>query len=303
MRRSVVRASIAVVAVAALVGAGALVAHGTLLGSAGGVRYKAQGGLLDRTSHSVQWDRVRAACRHGDLPAGGGPRVAGPPRRTFILDSYPNGDLWQSLVFQPKALRDSRWSVRVVCPKHVYTQSFLNVGPLTIGVHSGTNECHSDWHVVGGGVIQRGSHGGSGPDHIQPGDAYLNSSYPVDLLDADSKPDDGWRIVVNVLDAGPASNLDVVASCDRGPAPAYRQRSRTAPSGTSVRVTAPCRPRQHVLGGGAFVGGASSEAQIASSYPVDKGDRDKVPDDAWRVVVANRTGADKSVLVRAICKG
>ena len=57
--------------------------------------------------------------------------------------------------------------------------------PASPGSLTLTARCPSDMHVTGGGAVA--STGGD------PRAAWVSSSYPIDVKDADTKPDDGWR--------------------------------------------------------------------------------------------------------------
>ena len=80
-------------------------------------------------------------------------------------------------------------------------------------------------------------------------------------------------------------------------------RSKSVHAGAVKAITAKCPAHSHVTGGGAdFVATAGAGKQLAS-YPVDGGDRDKVPDDGWRVQGRNLTAASIFLDAWAICKG
>lgn len=70
----------------------------------------------------------------------------------------------------------------------------------------------------------------------------------------------------------------------------------------SKSVEARCPRKRHVVGGGIEV--ASPSAAVAfASFPIDAGDKDKVPDDGWRVGAQSKTTQQQTLRAYAICKG
>ncbi len=70
----------------------------------------------------------------------------------------------------------------------------------------------------------------------------------------------------------------------------------------SKSIEAECSGKRHVVGGGLEVGFPSAAITFAS-FPIDAGDRDKVPDDGWRVGAQSTTTQKQTLRAYAICKG
>ena len=130
-------------------------------------------------------------------------------------------------------------------------------------------------HLIGGGTVitglsdQSSIRGGRGWDH----------------QDADDDFDEGWYGV----GSGPApAVLSVTAICRKGP---VRYRVKVLGSGPAERVVEiGCGgPAWHVTAGSPFL--PQSENHVNSSYPIDGKDRDRVPDDGWRVRILSGTGS------------
>lgn len=82
----------------------------------------------------------------------------------------------------------------------------------------------------------------------------------------------------------------------------YVQRTFTVPgSSQSARQVAKCPGRTHVYGGGTTNQQSFRRGIITASYPVDLGDRGRVPDDGWAVRYDNYAPTSTSAVVTAIC--
>ena len=96
-----------------------------------------------------------------------------------------------------------------------------------------------------------------------------------------------------------------------GPAPAettsagkfrYVQRYFSVPAESeSKREVARCPRRTHVYGGGTSAAQSFGRGVVNSSYPVDLGDRDRIPDDGWAVHYDNYMPRADSAIITAIC--
>lgn len=123
---------------------------------------------------------------------------------------------------------------------------------------------------------------------------HLYSSYPADVIAPfGSQKRDTARSIV-WLPTGPMGEIDGYGICS-GTDVTYRVDEGTLPAVARARtLTANCPSQQHVTGGGAAgQGGSAADAYVNSSYPFDDDDRNKSPDDGWRVRVygANQTVA------------
>jgi hypothetical protein len=148
-------------------------------------------------------------------------------------------------------------------------------------------------HAVGGGLNSYG----------ELNDFVLNGSYPIDSPDdADTVPDDGWRGYTHYYGSGDGYEGAIFSvSCLAGKAPTYRSKTITVPDKEKAYGTVRCPKGERVLGGGIFVTGASSEAQVVASAPWDSGDSGKVPEDGWRAGVLSSADEELKMTVHAIC--
>jgi hypothetical protein len=155
------------------------------------------------------------------------------------------------------------------------------------------SDCGSGREVTGGGTLtlsDEGHLGGSYP--VIPGDPQMRvRAWRGWLYDADASTSTAHIDAICQHHSKPlVSHLQYVT---RGPVPVTAPATRTA--------VARCRGNRVVAGGGVFVNGNVSEAEVTLSAPVDLGDGNGAPDDGWTARVLNETGAAKSLSVFAIC--
>jgi hypothetical protein len=133
--------------------------------------------------------------------------------------------------------------------------------------------------------------------------SWVHDSYPWDGPDADQVPDDGWQ--GGVWDANGGGGLFAAyAICARGEDLRYVQKGPFAVDpGSAHRHTVACRPDEHVVGGGARLGGPESVGRMLANHPSDRADADDVPDDAWTSRVYNLSGVARQVTAFAVCLG
>jgi hypothetical protein len=82
----------------------------------------------------------------------------------------------------------------------------------------------------------------------------------------------------------------------------YVQRTFTVPGlSQSAQQVARCPGRTHVYGGGTTNQQSFGGGVVTASYPVDLGDRGRVPDDGWAVRYDNYRPTPASAVVTAIC--
>jgi hypothetical protein len=229
-----------------------------------------------------------AHCGSGWELTGGGATVSGTPPGTFIGGTRAQTKTsWFGIGWHIGAPKKKVSAYGVCSQKHVIDDK--SVGPIGAAVASASHavDCPHG-QVVGGGVV------GIGGDH----DFFINSSYPLDT-DADGEPDDAWNAWLAHAD-GDATSMRTGVQCLRHADLRYRDKTRNVDSGANVTVTAACRSG-HVSGGGAFVTGDATQAHVVSTRPIDDGDRDSVPDDAWEATVSNPIGAAKVATTYVIC--
>jgi len=157
-----------------------------------------------------------------------------------------------------------------------------------------TAKCPAGTEVLGGGGwVQRA------------GTSFIRESFPVDLGDADKRPDDGWRVGVY---NGTAMNLGamVTAIClkvDRWRLSYRRQVADAVQADNVAHPVVSCPEGSSAAAGGASVERAPGEAWLNATRPVDDGsDADAVPDDGWEAYLYNASGDAKKTTAYAICK-
>ena len=272
----------------------------TNLGSANGLNYR-QAGPVDLGPDAETF--ISAECGQGDAVTGGGlfAEAISQMRTTFTapFDLPPSGrpkDAWAAGAHNLSIFERSL-TVYAICRRAgpqglAYRSDAVTMQPGEAGRL--TLACPGDSAVLGGGA------GGAGID------TWVNTSRPYDDGDANSKPDDGWK-VRGYNDSGLTVDFDGHAVCtDRGVGDLhYRTNDLNnvgAPSGAGA--LAPCGEAEAVTGGGISISGRASQAWIAFTHPSDdKGDPGTMPEDGWDLTAFNNTGADKDMTVYAICKG
>jgi len=141
-------------------------------------------------------------CPGGTSISGGGILLGG-TEETRVTQTYPlQDDGWFASAYNPGANHPAYAAVRVVCAAGTfsYPMKTKTVGPHEQGRVQ--QRCPNGTHVTGGGVWVDGD----------KKTAYVNSSYPRDLNDADSAPDDAWRAHVDNL-ASSSRDIAVRAIC------------------------------------------------------------------------------------------
>ena len=108
---------------------------------------------------------------------------------------------------------------------------------------------------------------------------------------------DAWGADYYKLPATPSGSITINAICDETK-PKYVHRTATVPEGKRRSATAMCPSDRHVYGGG---GGISNDGWLASSFPIDSNDKDKQPDDGWKVTADKAGDTDADLEVLAIC--
>lgn len=226
----------------------------------------------------------------------GGPHLRGPASQSFIQETHVNGGTWDALVWQDESVEPEAWSDYVICEDADGIQAFQGFGFLAVGAQSGARSCEG-LAVTAGGV----DFAGTVPP---PGSAYVHSSVPYDDgSDETSEPDDGWDVSIHGLAAPPGAEPFAAATCREvvSAVPSYRTATEPVAPVSKGTVDVACENDEHVMGGGSSILAPSGEAHLVDSYPVDRGDRKKVPDDAWRTTVANMDDDKTTVTGYAIC--
>lgn len=166
-----------------------------------------------------------------------------------------------------------------------------DTGPFDLA-HSGYADvnvgCGADGrHTVGGGFSTQGPPASK---------RVVLSSEPLDYYDPDLDADDGWSAAATASAAGSLSAYSICGTFT----PRYRFISVPSQSGAVRTAKLSCGGNAwHVVSGGALI--APSASFINSSYPFDGGDKDKRPDDGWKVRVYDTGGGNGGFNLNAIC--
>jgi hypothetical protein len=148
-------------------------------------------------------------------------------------------------------------------------------------------ECPGRTHVLGGGQTSDGAFG----------DLAQGETNPQDLADANTKPDDGWRIVVRNYDPTEKHNLAMTAICAKTKVDYVRTRF-AANQMTQAGGSSKCPRGTHLYSGGWSIG---FSIETNSSFPFDGADADTVRDDRWQVFIDNSSSSDAKAFVYAVC--
>lgn len=233
-----------------------------------------------------------AACPAGTHVTGGGPtNITSPAGEYFVSSNAPFDG--------PDGNRDPDDGWRTTAannagdPKPLSVTGVCSGGRLTYASRRGTAEpasarqltarCPAGTRVTGGGARL------GGPIAL----LWLNSSYPIDAGDGDTKPDDGWR-ARGYNNSGLAEAMKVFAIC-ADLRVRYVSSAGIDPNYTFVH----CPGTTHVTGGGLRITGAADEAHVNSIDPF--ADAVNPPDDGIVGLGANNSGPPKTVTTFALC--
>ncbi len=230
--------------------------------------------------HSSAWHTVS-----------GGVKVSGSNTLNQIVVLRPT-DLDAELESPDNAAPDDWWDSTVasvlgrtvtgytICTKRALKYRSVSVPSGTSPERSAKVGCPAGKHVVGGGAF------------IATTDSFLNSSYPLK---------NGWRTRIHDSAGGPGGMLVYAVCRGLGQVRHVTKTVTGVASGTTKTVVARCRANEHVAGGGGRITGSISQAHLAATTPYDGGDPGSLPDDGWRVVGVNNSGAAKKVSAVALC--
>jgi hypothetical protein len=108
-----------------------------------------------------------------------------------------------------------------------------------------------------------------------------------------------WRVQTHVQSGG-MEDITALVMCKGGKL-RVRRRDLSAKAGKAKAAKAACPGRTHVVGGGGFIQAVGS-GHLNSSHPYDGPDRDRVPDDGWRVRAYNGAASSREMRVVAVCQ-
>jgi hypothetical protein len=263
------------------------------LGKEGGLAYVVDAETVTNSSYT----EANAACPQAGgawRVVGGGFEVQGAPpeserrlsasRPLDMHDSYGDDDdelddFWQTSIAAPLA---STLETYAICSRWARVkQRFVSVPNGPSGERQATNRCARGELSGGGGFIATSG-------------SFISSMYPKD--------ESRWTL--ELADAlGGIGGMGNYWVCVRGEDLRLGAASESVPSGEAGAAFVRCDNGRHVTGGGARAGGAPSAMNLFASYPVDLGDPDDAPDDAWLVGAYNRSASAKTLKAYAICAG
>lgn len=266
-----------------------------LLGSAGGFRYARDADPYNPSNSGYAFPQ--AGCGGpANHATGGGAELGGPlaTRRLAVSrpvdfgDDDPDyDDGWDASGYGGPGGTLTAYAVCARFESLQYVRRDVPDSPT--GIRSAKVRCGGGRHVLGGGIF------------IATSESFVNSTYPYDGSDRDRRPDDGWA--GRVLDTvGGIGGMEAYAICKAGPMPTYRRATaRGVEAGSAGGPRARCPRAEHVSGGGVRISGPGNRGAVTGTRPIDRGDGDEVPDDAWRGSGLNLSGTPKRVTAFAVC--
>lgn len=263
---------------------------GVKIKSAGGLKYVS---LRTKTQQLGPTPELKVRCPGDRFVLGGGFLNTGPFDTEFVHAMTPGQprDRWylrfnnQSAPFPPiygTAICDER--------RPVYKSEAFKVETLEAG--SDTAICPDGLHVYSGGAYDPFGRTDRAP--------FLTSSYPVDLFDGDSVPDDGWRTVVYNADFEDEAKLKATAVCGKR-MPAYVATPGFVAAGTQGGVPSFCpSEKRFVYGGGMNYSVVDGDGVTdTSSFAIEGGEPDV---HQWAVKVDNHADSGSLTIVTyAVC--
>jgi len=151
-------------------------------------------------------------------------------------------------------------------------------------------ECPNGTRLIGLGGRYLG--GGVGSDTI------FNALNPIDGPDQNIRPDDAVR--TRGFTVSGSGGIGSQAVCAAGTRVLNTVKAVAEPD-KGATAMAPCPSGTHVTSGGGQVTGDTEVTRLHSSSPFDGGDRDKRPDDGWRVRAYNPSNSAVQVVANVFC--
>lgn len=239
-------------------------------------------------------------CPGGWNAIGGGVRAAGgyasheltatgPSSKGGDTDDIPDGWYGSTVNLTPLGsgiLKARAWAICTKKYVHLLTSGTGDIDPG--GLRSASiGNCTSfplNGHVTSGGAFASGGPSG--------GVQRISQIYPY--------PDHAWGVTMLNLGGSPAG-MYIEALCARGDF-SYPTKLKTIGPQRQARLEVRCPPGTQVTGGGVQGTGDKDELHVSATFPVDLGDADNVPDDAWRVHANHLGTGTKTLTAHAICK-
>jgi hypothetical protein len=165
--------------------------------------------------------------------------------------------------------------------------------PITSGQPAAiAASCPGGTHLVGAGGDSLTGFGAL--------EGLLNSVTPIDGGDQDLKPDDGAQAYAFNTTASPGETR-VWAVCAAGKT-VYRSAGVKLRVNHAATAKAHCPAGTFVAGGGNYITGSNEDATLQATRPFDDGDRNRKPDDGWRVKAFNLRDLKKDLTAYAMCR-
>ncbi len=139
----------------------------------------------------------------------------------------------------------------------------------------------------------------SGGVSFDDADGQWRISKPFDGGDADSKPDDGWRVEAQSPDV---TDISAYAICVSGVRLAYRTTTYDGMSGTSYEAQSFCGEGEAAVGGGGSTSDTSASSYADGNFPGDFTGEPNVPEDYWGFRADVGPGGPFTYTSIAICK-
>ena len=262
------------------------------LGRAGPVRYVVKSATL--TSSLPDGAEAQANCPVGWKAISGGAIIKPGATRGIAWnakDPSSSSRGWYASAWQSSAKATTLRAFGVCIQTSQLTVETAPFESASPGMVTAKVSCPSGSIVLGGG----GRPIGSSSDWI------LNASRNQDGLDPDPAPNDEWQAWYHYVGSG-GDGLLVDAVCVGSVGePTYRNTSTDISPRSTKTVKSSCGAGQHVLGGSAYINGATANARVAASRPFDSGDAGSVPDDGWLVTYRNTSDGTLTMSAHSIC--
>ncbi len=157
------------------------------------------------------------------------------------------------------------------------------------GRTTGSTRCPASHpHPTGGGIEISGD-----PGNLNFNDLEVSTTGPT--LGAS-----GWVAEAN-NSTGSAAQMTVTAICAKRGEYRYLDADKAIPPNEQVQKKVSCPNEMKVVGGGVATSSSSFRVSLASSMPVDGGDRNSKADDGWLGVASNQLNSEQRMVVTAVC--
>jgi hypothetical protein len=264
------------------------------LGDASGLNYRS---ITFSPFYSEDID-LFADCDPSAAVVGGGVTLSGQAEQGRAAygfpDVNPGNPQWRAAGFQVGSQHHRLITAFAVCIKAGSDDAGVTYETTTVPSVSTDQEFQAKADCPGGSSVA-----GGGSDVYR---GTVPTSVPFDDEDANTRPDDGWKIVGRSTETSP-TDLTAYAIClGAGQKIAYRSSRARVTAHNSKSVTTTCKGSESVISGGVSISGPVATRFVHSTLPRDSSaDGNKVPDDMWQATVVNNGGSRAGVTVYALC--